>query len=172
MLTMKRLRIQNLLQLPHVAEDLMTPEPVSLNENLHVTEAAAFLASCGIRTAPVINAAGRPVGVFSESDIARNFRNTARANVLDIARGEERMKPRLKRYQAFAQQRTHSRSVGELTVGEIMTPHVHCVTGDTPLVDIAQELVAKRIHTMFVTDDEGVLIGVVTALDVLNSLHR
>ncbi|HVK08380.1 MAG TPA: CBS domain-containing protein [Gemmataceae bacterium] len=49
--------------------DLMTPNPVSVRRGITVREAAAFLAGRGIGAAPVVNDAGRAVGVLSRSDV-------------------------------------------------------------------------------------------------------
>lgn len=49
--------------------DLMTPNPVSVRHGLSVREAAAFLSARGIGAAPVVNDAGRAVGVLSRSDV-------------------------------------------------------------------------------------------------------
>jgi CBS domain-containing protein len=47
----------------------MTPNPVSIGQLTTVRDAAAFLTSKGISAAPVIDGAGRPVGVVSSTDI-------------------------------------------------------------------------------------------------------
>jgi CBS domain-containing protein len=49
--------------------DLMTPNPVSVRHGITVREAAAFLADRDIGAAPVVNDAGRAVGVLSRSDV-------------------------------------------------------------------------------------------------------
>src|SRR5438270_2496346 len=51
------------------AADLMTPNPVSIGADDTLKEAIAFLTDKGYSAAPVIDAAGRPVGVLSRSDI-------------------------------------------------------------------------------------------------------
>ena len=51
------------------AKDLMTPNPVSLRHGLSVREAALFLDAREIGAAPVVNDAGRAVGVLSRSDV-------------------------------------------------------------------------------------------------------
>ena len=45
-------------------EDLMTTDPVSIDEALTLREALAFLIDKGISGAPVIDDAGRPVGTM------------------------------------------------------------------------------------------------------------
>src|SRR3954467_884467 len=49
------------------AADLMTPNPTSLQEDVTLHEAVAWLVDRGISGAPVIDEAGRPVGGLSPS---------------------------------------------------------------------------------------------------------
>jgi tRNA nucleotidyltransferase (CCA-adding enzyme) len=49
--------------------ELMTPSPVSVRHGITVRDAAAFLVERGIGAAPVVNDAGRAVGVLSRSDV-------------------------------------------------------------------------------------------------------
>ena len=60
------------------AEEVMTRHPLSINEGATLREAATFLTENGISAAPVINQAGRPVGVLSLADIVRLARDTNR----------------------------------------------------------------------------------------------
>src|SRR4051794_6904919 len=51
------------------AGDLMTKNPVSINQNAVLKEALALFTNKGFTVAPVIDRAGRAVGVLSCSDI-------------------------------------------------------------------------------------------------------
>ena len=51
------------------AEDLMTPNPISIRGGASVQEALAMLTGCGFSAAPVIDEAGRPIGVLSRTDL-------------------------------------------------------------------------------------------------------
>src|ERR1700732_1871378 len=51
------------------AADLMTGNPVSVSEDATLREALALLIDSGYSAAPVIDRAGRPVGVLSRTDI-------------------------------------------------------------------------------------------------------
>ena len=51
------------------AADLMTPNPVSIRDKATVSEAVACLTDKGISAAPVIDKAGRAIGVVSKSDL-------------------------------------------------------------------------------------------------------
>ena len=62
------------------AADLMTPNPVSIGRETSVRDAATFLTARGISAAPVIDAAGRPVGVVTTTDILVRCQTMAAAN--------------------------------------------------------------------------------------------
>ena len=55
------------------AADLMSMNPVSIREEATFADAAAFLDARGFSAAPVINVAGRPVGVISRTDLLRGL---------------------------------------------------------------------------------------------------
>src|SRR5262249_44509117 len=57
------------------AADFMTPNPVSIRQDATPKQAAEILADRGFSAAPVIDAAGRPVGVVSRSDLMIHYRN-------------------------------------------------------------------------------------------------
>src|SRR5262245_37209508 len=57
------------------AADLRTGNVVSLSETATLHEAVALLTDRGFSGAPVINEAGRPVGVLTQSDIVTHDRN-------------------------------------------------------------------------------------------------
>lgn len=152
-----------------IAEDVMTPNPLSVRDEASVREAVVFLTDRRISAAPVINEAGRPVGVISEADILRYEREHVDHlhpvpdyylhSELTLASGE-----RLP--DAFEIE------VGDDTsVKDIMTPVIYSVKPETRVEDVVDQLVTRRIHRLFVVDDDGSLIGVVTTLDLLRRLH-
>ena len=51
------------------AEELMVPNPISLRAEAGVAEAIKLFTEKGIAAAPVIDEAGRPIGVISRSDL-------------------------------------------------------------------------------------------------------
>jgi CBS domain-containing protein len=59
------------------AADLMTVNPKSIGHRATVEEATAFLAGRGISAAPVIDDAGRPLGVVSRTDVLIRKRHGA-----------------------------------------------------------------------------------------------
>ncbi len=136
------------------AADLMTPNPVSIRGVATIDEAVALLIDKGISAAPVIDNAGRPVGVLSRSDILVHDRQ--RVEYLEPAAAVTEPglpKPDVARAE------------------QLMTPVVFSVGPQTPAHKVVEEMVALKVHRLFVVDRGGVLIGVISALDVLRHLR-
>lgn len=56
-------------------------------------------------------------------------------------------------------------------VSDVMTPAVFCVRPGTPAGKVVEKMLALRIRRLFVVDGDGVLVGVISAFDVLKSLR-
>ena len=52
-----------------------------------------------------------------------------------------------------------------------MTPAVFSIPTDTPAHKVVEHLVQLNVHQLYVVDANDVLVGVVTAHDVLRRLH-
>jgi CBS domain-containing protein len=130
------------------ARDLMTPSPVSIRDTATVAEALALLIHKGVRAAPVIDAAGNPVGVLSQTDLLAHNRNRPI-------------------YQTAV---PDAEGIHTSYVRDLMTPAVFSISPDAPAAKVVEELVALNVHRLFIVDRNGVLVGVVTARDVLRRL--
>jgi CBS domain-containing protein len=151
------------------AADLMTPNPVSIPAGALVGEAVVLLTERGFSAAPVIDEAGRPVGVISRTDILVHDRESdgARGSCQsqEVRAGVARDAARL-HHEGF-----QVRSVDRTCVRDIMTPTVLCVTPETPANRVVQQLLRLNVRRLFVVDEGGVLIGVISAVDVLRHLR-
>jgi CBS-domain-containing membrane protein len=125
------------------AKDVMMANPLSISRNAAISVAAQFLTDNGISAAPVIDEAGRPVGVLSRADLVRHAQFDG----------------------STESRRRHT------MVGEIMTPVVYFVRPETSLMTVIDDLLDCMVHRLFVVDDLGVLIGVISAIDVLRSFQ-
>ncbi|OAI55177.1 hypothetical protein AYO44_00240 [Planctomycetaceae bacterium SCGC AG-212-F19] len=151
------------------ARDLMTPNPVSIQETATIQEALVLLVDRGIHAAPVIDDAGRPIGVLSSTDIIVHDRESVTTlprlpefythSDLELATGESL--PR-----GFQVQH-----VDRTRVSDIMTPTVFAVAPDAAAATVVNEMLARRVHRLFVVDSGGVLVGVISAFDVLRHMQ-
>jgi CBS domain-containing protein len=150
------------------AAEVMTANPVSLRDVATVREAIALLTDKGFSAAPVIDEAGKPIGVLSRADILVHDREMA-----------EYLPPRSEYYH----QADLTLDSGETLrsgfqvekfdatlVRDLMTPVVFSVAPEAPVARVVEDMLALKVHRLFVVDDNGVLIGVISALDVLRRL--
>lgn len=127
------------------AADLMTPSPIAIRQDARLLEATNLLTEKDISALPILNEAGRPVGVLSRTDIVRYFGANAWSR---------------------------SAASGNPAVREIMTPALLSVPPETSAVEVVAKLLGLgNVHRLFVVDHEGALVGVVSAKDVLRKLH-
>lgn len=147
------------------AEELMHPNPVSIRDNATIHELVALLTDKGFSAAPVIDEAGRPVGVVSRTDVLIHEREktTSVEPALEYYREEE---IRVGKHEGF-----HVEHVDHTEVRDIMTPAIFSVTPDTPAAQVVSQMLALHVHRLFVVDDAGVLVGVISTFDVLKKLH-
>ncbi len=147
------------------AKDLITHQPVSISDDATAWEAASFLIQGGLSIAPVINEAGRPVGVVSRTDILRSQMNQPSIYWDE----DEDVAPWTWSEQG---RYTEGAIVGTALVRDIMTPAVISVRLETPVEEVVRKLVGFELNHLFVVDEAGVLVGVISSLDILRSLCR
>jgi CBS domain-containing protein len=155
------------------AADLMTANPVSLQESATAGEAAAFLSGRGISAVPVINVAGAPVGVLSQTDLViHDLERIDGAAARRRPKGEGVAKSAEIRGEGHGVRRNFPSEAPEddARVRDLMTPTVFTVRLEAPAAQVVEDMLALRVHRLFVVDDSGVLVGVVTATDILRRL--
>jgi CBS-domain-containing membrane protein len=123
------------------AEELMSPGPVSLGASATVDEATTFLTERAFGAAVVIDDAGHPLGVVTKTDVL-----------------------------VHARQRKPGLEPDDTPVTEFMTPAVFSVRPDTPAHSVVEQLLALNVHHLFVADAHGVIVGVISPVDVLRKL--
>ena len=165
MTAVKSPKAKDLLAL--TAAELMNPQVISVAEDAPLHEAMALLIDRGFSGAPVVNAAGRPVGVISQSDILVHDRNSSvyarpvpeyyTRSDLRAAIGED-----VGGFQVEA--------VDLTMVRDVMTPVVFSIRPEAPARQVIEELLNLRVHRLFVIDPDGVLVGVIAMSDILRRL--
>jgi len=150
------------------AAELMTGNPVSVNDTATVREAMAMLIDKGFSAAPVIDAAGRPVGVLSCTDLLVHDRETA-DHLREAPEYYDRRELQAPGGEALGAG-YQVENVDATLVGELMTPTVFSVALDTPAAKVVSELLSLRVHRLFVVDERGVLVGVISTMDIIRHL--
>jgi CBS domain-containing protein len=132
----------NLTLKARTAAEMMTHRVVSISEDAPLAEAIATLVDRGFSGAPVVDPAGRAVGVISLSDIVVHDRNSCGCG-----------QPK------------------DVTlIRDLMTPTVCSVKPSTPAWQVIEEMVLLHVHRLFVIDASGVLVGVISTTDIVRQL--
>ena len=166
----KAQKINRLVRVAKTASEIMTANPVSIEHTAKVPYAATMLSDREISAAPVINEAGRPVGVVSRTDIVRHLGGdlgAARSTLLCDSCANSAFLPR-----ETSREELDPTACSCTSVWDIMTPEIFTTETNASIVQIVEELLGRDVHRLFVVDENGILVGVVTALDVLRGLRR
>lgn len=137
------------------AKSVMQKKVITVKDNLLAGELARLFEAKRISGAPVVDSAGRLIGVVSKSDLVRHECEGA-----DIYRDSDEPLPK-----GF-----HVENPDRTTVADIMTPAVIEATEDAPASQLARLMRKRHIHRVFITRDKR-LCGIVTTLDLLKLLE-
>ncbi|MCB0640896.1 MAG: CBS domain-containing protein [Phaeodactylibacter sp.] len=127
------------------AADLMSPHVLKINIDLPFTDACRLFFQMKIHHLPVVDEAGHLVGMLSTNDAFEAYSN-----------GAERMS-------AFSVEAINT----HFSVEELMSTEPVVVQPDTDLREITRLFMDLSLHAVPVVD-QGRLVGIVTANDVLN----
>ena len=126
-----------------LAKEIMHTHVFQVTPKMTLRQVARLFAKHGISGAPVVAPGGGLIGMISQSDI--------------ISQSEKFVSSR--------------RACVETRVEHAMTPWGVSFEENTPVIDLARQILAKRIHRVVITRD-GEMCGIVTTLDVLRALLK
>lgn len=142
-----------------LAGDVMTPGVTWISPNATVRQAAHLMMSKHVSGLPVIDAAGKLVGILTEGDLLRR-------EELGTARQRPRWLQFLTSPGQLSEEFTHSHG---RRVAEVMTRHVHTIDEKTSLRDIVALMNKHGVRRLPVVRKDEV-VGVVARADILRAL--
>jgi CBS domain-containing protein len=141
------------------ASDAMTRAVISVDPDATVLQAARLMLQRRISGLPVIDKAGKLVGILSEGDFLRRRETQTerrRSRWLEFLMGPGKV----------AAEYTHSHGS---KVFEVMTSEAYTVGEDTPLEDIVELMERRRIKRVPVLRDHQV-VGIVTRSNLMHAM--
>lgn len=129
-----------------VARDVMSSDPVSLEADANLNDALTLFVDRGFGAAPVIDTAGRAIGVLAKADILTY------------------------QHSPLAQAGTAPEVMDRVRVSDLMSPVVYTVKPETPIWEVLEQIRTLKVHHLFVQDRQGVLLGVISTLDILERI--
>jgi CBS domain-containing protein len=148
------------------AADLMSPNPVSIRSDASVQDAIALMTDRNFDSAPVIDERGKPIGVVTVTDILVHNREYVRF----LKTGDPTLEADLACHSHLPAD-LGIEVVDRTSVEEIMTPAVLTVPENASARHVVRRMLDLMVHHLFVTDRDGLLVGVISAGDVLRRLN-
>ncbi len=144
-------QIDDLVDLPQHATDLMTPDPETLSDTLPLAQAAAMMSAHNRKRMPVVDIDGVLVGMVSRYDLLMTVAEGLRQRPdepLDLPAG------------------------APTTVGEMMLTNPPVVRADTPLAEALDALLESPLRRAVVINADRTVAGIITDGDVLRRAAR
>lgn len=132
-----------------VARDWMTSPAITVKPSARISDAHFIMKERGIRRLPVVEN-DRLVGIITIGDV----REASPSDATTLSIWELNY--------LWAQ----------LTVERVMTRDIVTVKADTPMLDVAQIMLDKKISGIPVVDNENHIVGIITESDVFRMLVR
>ena len=142
------------------ARDVMVSPVITVSENDTVRDVARILIAKRISAVPVVDQAGRLVGIVSEADLMhRAEAGTERPTSwwLSLISGDR----------AIAAEYVQSHAMG---VKDVMTKEVHTALPETPLYEIADLLEEFHIKRVPIVNKDGDLVGIVSRANIVQAV--
>lgn len=135
-----------------VVSDVMTPDPLVVDEDTSVRTAAVLLHHGGITGLPVVDRDGALVGVLSEADLLPHVAT-----------------PRFELRRRASRER-HRREA--TTVGQACTRPPRCTAPEATIPAAARTMIDHDVSRLVVLDFVGDIVGILTRHDVLAAMIR
>lgn len=136
---------------PERAADVMTPNPTTISATASLTKAALVMTEHDHKRLPVVDEAGRLVGMLSRSDLLQTVANTF-ASSSEVLPG--------------------SILTTAKTVGEVMIRDVPTVTPETSLTETLDRILSTPRRRVIVVDQNRRVVGIVSDGDILRRAAR
>lgn len=146
------------------ARDIMTKEVVTVTPQTGVRELAALLLARNISGAPVVDEAGKVLGVVTESDLVflnKKVHLPTAVAILDafvFLESPGKMEQELKK-------------MAGTKVGDICSQRLISVRPDTELEELATLMAEQQVHTLPVLEEEQ-LVGVIGKADIIRTIAQ
>ena len=149
--------------MPKIVADIMSRDPIVVEPETPLQEAIKILAERRISGLPVVNDAGKLVGIISETDLMwQQTGVTPPAYIMFLDSVIYLQNP-------GAYERDLHKALGQ-TVGEVMSQNPVTISPDKPLKEAAKIMHDRDVRRLPVVDDSRQVIGMLTRGDIVRAM--
>ncbi|MBM3712459.1 MAG: CBS domain-containing protein [Actinobacteria bacterium] len=148
----------------NLVKDVMTEKVITVSKNTTVGELSRILLKNKISGLPVVDDAGKLIGMVTDADIITEDMEPIFPIYFD---------PLIISYAFIENFEKYKKDIKEYLktpVGEIMSRRVKSVKKDTPVSEAAKIMVRDKINRIPVVDENNKVIGIVARADILKSM--
>jgi CBS domain-containing protein len=145
------------------ARDIMTPDPVTVTRELPVTEAAHIMTEKRVGALPVLDGAGKLIGLVTEGDLIMQDAKVHFPTYLHLLGGFVFYPGSTERFESDLK-----KAVGA-TVEDVMTVDPITVAPDATVEDVATLLVQQEVSRLPVMDGDA-LVGIISKSDIVRAI--
>jgi CBS domain-containing protein len=139
-------------------KDVMTKPAKSVSEETPANDIVRLLLTSEFNAVPVVDPAGHPVGIITQSDLIHRAGMPVRLALLGHMDPEKI--------------ETYLETIPHKTAGEIMTKPVITVNPDKRLSEAVDVMLQHHLKRFPVVDSERVLVGIVARSDIFHAITR
>ncbi len=145
-------------------KEIMTRDVCTVHEHTDLKELAALFVEHNYKTLPVVDSAGKLVGIVSQTDLIEQDKPLHIPTVISLFDWVIY----LESPKVFSEEvrKVSARKVGEICAREVVT-----CTPETTVEELATLMVEHKIHLLPVLEGEH-LVGVVARFDIIRSVGR
>lgn len=143
--------------------DVMTADVLAVRADVSLEALSEVLLERGLGGAPVVDEAGRPIGVVSKTDLVER-RQIAGDTGEGLAKGQSASRGR---HRVELGPGVHVESLPIDSVADAMTRGSITLPEDAPVARAAALMVTRGVHRVLVVSDDGRLSGILTSSDIV-----
>jgi CBS domain-containing protein len=145
-----------------LVKEVMTENPITVTGGTEIFKAAKILLDNRINGVPVVDEAGKLVGILCQSDIIAQQKKLPLPSLFSFLDGYISLS-------STKNMEKEVRKIAATAVVDAMTPNPVTVAPDSSIETVAALMVDENFHTLPVVEN-GVLVGVVGKEDILRTL--
>jgi CBS domain-containing protein len=146
---------ERVIPMRSTVKDVMTTRVVAVRENASFKEMVTKMRDSLISAFPVVDRAGKVIGVVSDADMLNKEADQASPGT----------------FASLLRFRDHEKAAG-VTAADLMTSPAVTIGLDEPVADAARLMRDRRIRRLPVTNATGHLVGIISRPDVLSVFCR
>ncbi len=150
------------------AKDIMSSPPINIREDQTLQDAIKLLAEHRFSGVPVVNSAGKIMGIISDTDI---IRYSEKVKVVPNTNLSGWISPYAD-VSTLATMRKGMDTLHQTRVSDVMTKKVYVVNEEAEASDIARLMNRRNINRIPVVNSDNELVGIVTRADMVQCMAQ